>query len=81
MAKINVQVNLRGLNRLMASDRMQALVDRRGAAMAAAAGENFEYVSRRHKWTARGFVRPANAEGRREEAREKRLNRALGAGG
>lgn len=78
MAKVDVKLNLRALNRLMASNTMQALVDARGERMAAAAGENFEYVSRRHKWTARGYVRPANVEGRREEAREKRLNRALG---
>lgn len=78
MAKVNVKLSLPGLNALMRSAPVQAIVDARGKRMAAVAGENFEYVPRPHKWTARGYVQPANAEGRREEAREKRLNRALG---
>ena len=78
MAKIRVKLDLKGLNQLMRSAAVQDLVDARGQRMAAVAGPNFEYVPRRHKWTARGYVQPANAEGRREEAREKRLNRALG---
>lgn len=77
MAVTGLKLNLRGINRLMASDTMQGLVDERGRAMARRAGANFEYVSRRHKWTARGYVQPANAEGAKEEARDKRLTRAL----
>lgn len=72
-----VKLNLRGLNRIMASNSSQSLVDKQGEAMARRAGANFEYVQRRHKWTARGFVQPANAEGAKEEARSKRLTRAL----
>lgn len=78
MAKVTVNLNLRGLNRLMAGDSVQAEVNRLGRAMAARAGSNFEYRQVRHKWTARGYVSPANAEGAREEARDKRLTRALG---
>lgn len=72
-----LQLNLRGINRIMASDTMQALVDERGRAMAARAGSNFEYVPRRHKWTARGYVQNANIEGAKEEARDKRLTKVL----
>lgn len=78
MAKISgLRLNLRGLNRVMASDSAQRIVDAQGEAMARRAGPNFEYVQRRHRWTARGFVQPANAEGAKEEARSKRLTRAL----
>lgn len=72
-----LKLNVRGLNRLMAGNTVQALVDERGEAMARRAGPNFEYVQRRHKWTARGYVQSANTDGAMEEAREKRLTRAL----
>lgn len=78
MAKATgLKLNLRGLNRLMAGDTAQKIVDDKGNAIARRAGANFEYVQRSHKWTARGYVQPANAEGAREEARDKRLTRAL----
>ena len=79
MPSIRISLNLAGLNALMRSEPVQAEVDRRGRAMARDAGENFEYEASPHKWVARGFVQPKNDAGRREEAREKRLNRVLGA--
>lgn len=81
MTSIRIGLNLKGLNALMRSPEVQAAVDKRGEAMARAAGENFEYERKPHKWVARGFVQPKNDKGRREEAREKRLNRALGSKG
>lgn len=78
MTSIRIKLNLAGLNKLMRSAEVQAVVDRRGEAMARAAGEDFEYVPSPHKWVARGFVQPKNARGRRQEAIEKRLTRALG---
>lgn len=78
MAKINgLKLNLRSINRIMASDSAQKVVDDEGRAMARRAGSNFEYVARRHKWTARGFVQPANLEGAKDEARDKKLTRAI----
>lgn len=75
-----VRLNLRGLNELMTSAAVQADLDARGRRMAAAAGEEFEYVSRPHHRTARGYVQPRSAKGARQEAREKRLLRSIDAG-
>lgn len=78
MANVMVKLNLRGINRLMTSDSVQGEVDRVGRGIAARAGSDFEYRSRRHRWTARGFVSAANAAGARAEARDKVLTRAVG---
>jgi len=80
MAKPKVTLNLPALNVLMSSDPVQSFVDQRGRRISAAAGPDFEYVARRHRWVARGYVQPANADGARQEARDKRLTRALDAG-
>lgn len=79
MVSIRVGLHLPGLNRLMTSAAVQKLIDERGEAMARTAGSNFEYVrgQRAHPWVARGYVQPANAAGRREEAQSKRLTRAV----
>jgi len=79
MAKPKVTLNLKGINALMSSDAVQSIVDERGRRIAAAAGPDFEYVPRRHRWTARGYVQPANLEGAKQEARDKRLTGALDA--
>lgn len=76
---VRVKLNLRGLNQLMSSAPVQRLVDERAGLIAAAAGENFEAVSKPHRWTARAFVQPANGTGAREEARDKKLTGALNA--
>lgn len=73
-----VQINLAGLNVLMRSEPAQRIVDREGERMARAAGPDFRYRASPHRWVARGYVEPANARGRRQEAREKRLARAVG---
>ncbi len=80
MAAIPVRLNLRGLNALMSSEPMQQDLDARGRRMAAAAGPEFEYVTRPHSRTARGYVQPKSTRGARQEAREKRLTRSLDAG-
>lgn len=71
-----LRLNLRGLNTLMRAQ--QSAVDREGQRMAANAGPDFEYVARPHKWTARGYVQPANARGMREQKRNAVLERVLG---
>ncbi|MCC2031828.1 hypothetical protein [Microbacterium allomyrinae] len=72
-----VKVNLRGLNQLMRSEPVQAIVDAEGRRIAAAAGPDFEYKPLPHRWMARGFVQPANARGAREQARNAVLERAI----
>ena len=81
MAKVKVQLNLRGINQLMSSRPVQRVVGERADEIAAKAGPNFEVVDDPHKWTARSFIQAANPEGMREEARAKVLTAALGAAG
>ena len=78
--KPRVKLIIRGLNALMKSQPAVDAVASRGAAIARAAGPNFEMVVKPHRYRARVYVRAANDEGRKEEAREKRLTRALDAG-
>lgn len=78
---VPVQLNLAGLNVLMRSEPAQRIVDQEGDRMARAAGENFRYRPSPHRWVARGYVEPKNDRGRRQEAREKRLARAVGSNG
>jgi|GEM_PF-2417630 len=75
---VKVKLNLRGINAVMTSRGVQGEVLRQARAMQARAGANFEVVSLPHKWTGRAFIRAANAQGAREEARDKRLTRAVG---
>lgn len=77
MANVRVKLNLRGLNRLMAGNSVQAEVDRLGEAMAEDAGAGFEYRSRRHRWTGRGFVGVADADGARRQAADAVLERVV----
>lgn len=73
-----VKLNLAGMNKLMTCADAQRIVDQQGERLARAAGPDFRYRASPHRWTARGYVEPANARGRRQEAREKRLARAIG---
>lgn len=72
-----LKLNIRGINQIMASQPVQRVVDDEGNAMQARAGDDFEYVPSGHRWTARGFVQPANLEGAKDEARDKKLTRAI----
>lgn len=75
---VPVQLNLAGINAVMRSEPVQQIVDREGERLARAAGENFRYRPSPHRWVARGYVEPKNGRGQRQEAREKRLARAVG---
>ena len=77
MVTVKVRMNLKGVNVLMRSPRIQKILNERGEQMAREAGPNFEYVEKPHRWVARGFVQPKNDAGRREEATDKRLTRAI----
>jgi hypothetical protein len=80
MAKPQVKLNIRGINALMSSAPVQSLVEERARRIAEAAGSGFEAVAAPHPWTARAYVRTADAEGRRREAQEKVLTRSISAG-
>lgn len=77
MANVNVRLKIRGINELMTSRPVTALVVREARRMAAEAGPNFEYDVVPHKWTARAYVRPANAAGAREQAENAVLERVI----
>lgn len=75
-----VKLKLKGLNEVMRSPGVQAKVDQVGRAIAAAAGDGFEYNASPHKWTARGYISARTAEARRAEANNRVLLSALSAG-
>ena len=72
-----VRLNLRGLNALMTSPPVTAEVVRRAQAIQRAAGPEFEVNVVPHRYTARAYVRAKSAKGRRQEARDKVLTRAV----
>lgn len=78
--KVSVRLKLKGLNALMTSAPVVSEVVRRAQKIRDAAGENFEVNVVPHRYTARAYIRAANAEGAIEEARDKRLTAALNAG-
>lgn len=77
---VQVKLNIRGINAVMTSAPVADEVARRAYRIAGAAGPNFEMVVKPHRYTARAYVRAANDEGRKEEARDKKLTRAIDAG-
>lgn len=77
-SKARVVLNLRGLNALMTSSPVTAVVAREARRMAQQAGPDFEYDVVPHRWTARAFVRPANAAGRKQQADNAVLERVMG---
>lgn len=78
--KPRVKLNLRGINALMTGPAVTGEVVRRARLMAQQAGSNFEADIVPHKYTARAYIRPANAAGRREQAEEAVLERVMGSG-
>ena len=79
MADVRVQLKLRGINAVMTSREVTAEVVKAAQRIQRAAGDDFEVNVVPHKYTARAYVRPKNARGAREEARNKVLTRALNA--
>lgn len=79
MADVNVRLKLRGLNAVMTSREVTAEVVKAAQKIQRAAGDDFEVNVVPHRYTARAYVRPKNARGAREEARNKVLTRALNA--
>lgn len=78
MSDVKVKLNIRGINAVMSGAGATGAVAREARRMAQAAGSNFEANVVPHRWTARAFIRPANAAGRREQADNAVLERVLG---
>lgn len=75
---VTVKLKIKGIRALLKTVG-QAEVARRAKRGAAAAGEGFEAVIKPHKHTGRAFVQTADETGRKREANEKVLVRALDA--
>lgn len=79
MADVTVKLKIRGVREVLRSRGVQAEVARRAKRAAAMAGDGFEAVIKPHKYTSRAFVQTKNSDGRKREAEQKVLNRALDA--
>lgn len=79
-AKVNVKLNLKGINAVMTGPGATSEVARRANRIQKAAGEHFEVTVNPHRWTARAYVEAKDREGAVEEARDKKLTQALNAG-
>ncbi len=75
---VSVRLNIRGINKIMTSPEVTAIVARRARMMAEQAGPDFEANIVPHKYTARAYVRAANAQGAKRQADEAVLERVLG---
>ena len=80
MADVKVALKIKGINTLMKSAPVQSEVARRAQRIAAEAGEGFEVIVKPARYTARAYVRTADATGRRRQAESAVLERSLDAG-
>lgn len=82
MANIKVQLNEAGIREMFQSPEMFEYIQRRARAIAEAAGGEPDFVSGAEVVGDRvmGWVTTASHEGRRAEAEERALTRALDAG-
>lgn len=77
--KPQVKLKIRGVREVLRSQSVQADLARRARRGAQAAGPGIVAIVKPHRYTARVFVQTENREGRIREAKDKVLNRALGA--
>lgn len=80
MPKVRIELNSRGVDQLLKHPAIQADVDRRARAIAAAAGPGMEPSSMVGATRARASVITATREAREAEATDRALTRALDAG-
>lgn len=83
MGRVDVKINLAGVNALMRSAAAQREVDAAGRRIAARTGDaDMEYEpGRSHPWVARGYVRTTSARAARENAKSNTLLKAVSGGG
>lgn len=79
MSDVRVVLKMRGIRALLRSNAVQSNLAARAVRAARAAGPGFEAVVKPHRYTSRAFVQTADEEGRKREAEEKVLIRALDA--
>lgn len=79
MSDVRVKLKIGGIRKILRGPEATAEIARRVKRGAAAAGPGFEGVIKPHRFTARGFVQTADETGRKREAEEKVLLRALDA--
>lgn len=81
MAKVNLKINLRGVNKLMSSPAVQKDISARAYRIAEAAGPKFEAVeaAKFHPWVARAYVQKKQGEWLSDED-VRRLLSAMDAG-
>lgn len=78
--KIRVEVNSAGIQAVLKSDEVQALLKAKADRIAATAGEGMEATSRVGKTRARASVVTATRKARLAEATDRALTKALDAG-
>lgn len=79
MADVRVRLKIGGVRQLLRGAEVQADVARRLKRGAQVAGPGFGVSVKPHKYTSRGYLQTVDADGRRREADEKVLIRALDA--
>ena len=75
---VDVKLNMKGLRALMKSREVTSVVVREARSRQQAAGSDFETIVLPGRYTARAFIRPANAAGRKQQADNAVLERILG---
>lgn len=81
MAKVKVELNLKGINELMMSPGIQGALHEAGQAVARAAGEGFESSTHEASFVAIENVYPTTAEAYYDEIENNTLLKAAGAVG
>lgn len=76
---VRVKLKISGIRKVLKSPEVTAEVARRVKRGAAAAGPGIEGVVKPHKYTSRGFVQTVDDEGRKRQADDQVLIRALDA--
>lgn len=79
MGDVRVKLKISGIRKILRGPEATAEIARRVKRGAEAAGPGIGGVVKPHKYTARGFVQTVDDEGRKREADEKVLIRALDA--
>jgi hypothetical protein len=81
MADVKFELNLPGLNELMKSPEMQAVLDSAGAQVASIAGSEYEATPRTGRWIGFSNIYPISKEGAKDNAENNTLIKALSASG
>ena len=81
MADVKFELNLPGLNELMTSPEMQAVLDQAGAQVARIAGSDYASSPKTGRWIGFCNVYPDSARAARENYNDNTLIKALSASG